>query len=266
LNSPAKLWKTCYQQGQADWLDLRQVSEPYLRRWSKSDWIARLLKNARLKPEKTLKTLEAGCGTGIFSITLSLLGFTAEAFDFNEEALVMARHMSSQLRAEGCDLPVLFRQDNLLSIQCAANTYDLVFNQAVLEYFCDETESRKAIQEMVRVAKPGGKVAIIVQHTGHSWRHFWKSMGWPGYIKQPPVRIWTPALLAEELKRQGLKDVRVDGIHPWKCLFFWPVWYRGRRWTEELVYLTGRILSYVPLPCFLRAQMATQILAVGTKI
>ncbi len=90
-------------------------------------------------------------------------------------------------------------------------------------------------------------------------------MGWPGYINQPPVIKFNPDILAREMAESGLSDVRVDGIYPWKALFFWPPWYKRNKFTEHTVYLIGRILDKIPLHEQLRSRFALQILAVGRK-
>ncbi len=263
---PAEKWKTFYQKPKISWLEPDQVTPAYIKRWTQSEWTVRFMLAARLKPDKQIRILEAGCGTGIYSLALSMLGFSIDAFDYNEEALAIARQLQAKIKKEGCELPVRFYQDNLLNIQSSPHTYDFVFNQAVLEYFCDDQERNQALKEMVRVTKHGGKVAVIVQHTGHPFRPYWEKMGWPGYIDQPAVIRYTPAKLRRELEEAGLKNVTVDGIYPWKALFFWPKGYQKWKWTNEIIYLLGQGLTrFFPLPRVLRANLATQILAVGCK-
>ena len=85
-------------------------------------------------------------------------------------------------------------------------------------------------------------------------------------MHQPPVCRMTPAILAKDLNAAGLRHVLVDGIEPWKVLFFYPQWYKRWNFTHQMAYLSGRILRFVPIPRVLRAQMAVQILAVGQKV
>lgn len=266
LTNPAEKWKTFYQKPTLSWLDPKKVTADYIKRWSQSEWITRLMQAAQLKPNKKIRILEAGCGTGVYALAFSMLGFSVDAFDYNEEAIAIALELQKKLNKQGCHLAVNFYKGNILAIQTQSETYDLVFNQAVLEYFCDDQERQLALEEMVRVTKPGGKTAIIVQHTGHPFRHYWEKIGWPGYIDQPPVMQYTTQKLKKELWDAGLNNVRTDGIYPWKALFFWPKWYQKWKWANEFVYLLGQGLSrFCPLPKAIRAHFATQILAVGTK-
>ena len=225
-----------------------------------------MLDHTGFHPDSNPSILEAGCGTAMYAIALSLLGFSVHAFDYNNEALDIGRYLMRKVRSNGHSISLRLYQDNLLSVRSPSDTYDLVFNQAVLEYFCDEDERKKALSEIVRVTRPGGWVAVIVQHTDHPFQRLWEKMGWPGYVNQPPVTTFTPARLSEELRQAELSNISVDGIYPWKAFFFWPPWYQRWKWTHDAIYVLGRMLSLAaPLPCILRRHLAIQILAVGRK-
>jgi SAM-dependent methyltransferase len=258
-------WRTFYQTGNLSWYPSAGFSVEYLLRLARSEWITRMLRLAQIRPGSPARILEAGCGTGQYAIALSLLGFHVEAFDYNEEALAIARRLAQKVMASGYDLSLRFYQDDLLAPRSTAGSYDLVFNQAVLEYFVDKAERTKALAEMVRLARPGGRVAVILQHTQHPFRHLWEKMGWTGYVNQPPVTLYTPQRLAAELRAVGLTNVATDGVYPWKVLF-WPPWYRRWKFLHDAFYLLGQALNrWVPLPRIARAHLAIQILAVGRK-
>ena len=264
MNRVGESWRTFYQAGNLSWYQPEVVSVEYLLRLAQSEWITRMLRLTRVCPNSRLRILEAGCGTGQHAIALSLLGFQVEAFDYNEEALEIARRLARKVMVCGRDAP-RFYQDDLIAPRSVYGSYDLVFNQAVLEYFDIAAERRKALAQMARFARPGGWVAAIVQHTQHPLRRLWKKMGWPGYINQPPVTLYTPESLAREVAQAGLVDVRTDGIYPWKVLF-WPPWHRRWKSLHDTFYLLGQALNRgIPLPRTLRSRLAIQILAVGRK-
>ena len=259
-------WGAFYRADTVTWFRPEYATCAYLDRFAQSEWIQRLLYHARVKPDEKTRVLEAGCGIGLYSLALARLNIPVQAFDYNAEALARAKNFQTQLGENRVSRTAQFYSDNLLNIQQPDNTFDLVFNQAVLEYFTDPRERARALQEMARVTKPGGCVAVIVQHTSHRLRPLWERWGWEGYTRQPPVIPFTPRVLATELGAAGLKEIIVDGIEPWKVLFFYPRWHERWRITNELVYLMGRGLRFVPLSRALRAQMAIQILGVGWKI
>jgi SAM-dependent methyltransferase len=260
-------WKNYYQTDTLSWSDPKKIGPERFSEFSHSEWIKKILHYTNLKPAKGARVLEAGCGTAFYSLTLASIGFDVDAFDYNAGALEFAHKLEKTARQVNPEMKIRIQIGNLLDIQSESNVYDLVFNQAVLEYFCNPEERKKALSEMVRVARPGGWVAIIVQHTGHPFRKYWEWVGWPGYVDQPPVALQTPALLIKELEMEGLINVTADGIYPWKGFFFWPAWYLRWKWAEHGVYLLGRILArYGYLPRVLRCALAVQFLVVGRKL
>lgn len=259
-------WRPYFSGKQLSWCVPDRIQTDYFLRHAKSEWISNLLAYTRLVPGSNMRILEAGCGTGMYSLSLAALGFAVDAFDYNEEALSFARDLERKARQATPEMSVRFCRGNILEIDAAPDTYDLVFNQAVLDYFCDKVERKQALREMVRVAQRGKWVAVIVQHTQHPFHKWWRWLGWEGYTNQPPVYAQTPPKLVEELKEAGLANVTVDGIYPWKAFFFYPPWYRRWKLTDDLVYLLGQALNrFVPLPRALRSTLALQFLAVGQK-
>jgi SAM-dependent methyltransferase len=259
-------WRQYYQKGSL-WCDPDTITAEYIVRWTKSEWITRILKSTGVSANSRTRVLEAGCGTGLYAVALGVMGFSVDAFDYNNDAIAMGEQLLEKVRCAGYEAHVTFHQDDLLNIHSADETYDLVFNQAVLEYFCDEDQRTRAWQQMTRVTKTGGWVAAIVQHTAHPFRKSWSLLGWPGYVDQPPVTDYSPEILKRDLRAAGLARVRIDGVYPWKAFFYWPRWYQTNRWTHEFIYLVGQGLNrLVPMPSVLRSQLATQILGVGCKL
>jgi ubiquinone/menaquinone biosynthesis C-methylase UbiE len=245
-------WRAIYEAGEISWFRPEYASCAYLRRFGQSEWIQRMLQHTRLAGQSGARILDAGCGIGLYSLCLALLGYHVTALDYNEIAIARARALQETIQKECSFHVVKFYQDNLLDLQQPDGQFDVVFNQAVLEYF-QLQERRRALAEMVRVTKSGGHVAVIVQHTAHKMRPFWERLGWEGYTRQPTVMPFTPHVLAAELRAAGLQEIILDGIEPWKVFFFYPRWYQRWRIPRELVYLMGRGLRFVPLPRALRA-------------
>jgi SAM-dependent methyltransferase len=257
-------WRPFWQQERFSWFAPDRITFSELVRHGRTDWIQRILRATRVQPGKA-RVLEAGCGTAMFALSLASLGFDVTAFDYNLEALQYGWIFKERLLQAQPHAQIKLYQDNLLAISAAADSFDLTFNQAVLEYFVDASERRTALCEMVRVTRPGGYVAIIVQHTGHPLGGYWRAVGWPGYVNQPPVFRCTPKSLAGELRGVGLTGISTDGIEPWNVLFWYPRWHERWHVTSQLAYLTGRALRKIPLPLKLRSQMALQFLVVGQK-
>jgi len=266
-STAGEAWKQYLGGETLSWCDPKAVQPYVFTRHSQSEWIQMILGNTGITPSSQVRVLEAGCGTGMFGLSLAILGCAVEAFDYNKDALRFAHTLESKVRATTPDIQIQFTQGNLLEIHRETNQYDLVFNQAVLEYFTDDAERRRAFSEMTRVTRSGGWVVVIVQHTGHPFRNWWRRFGWAGYINQPATIEYTPRRLESDLCAAGLTDIRLDGIGSWKALpIFWIPWYKRWRWVETGIYLLGQMLKRgIPLPRRVRCWMGVQILAAGRK-
>ena len=201
----------------------------------------------------------------MFGLSLAVLGFAVDAFDYNKEALVFARKLEAKAVQANPELQLRLHLGNILKIDAESDTYSLVFNQAVLEYFVDDWERERALQEMVRVAQSGGWVAVISQNLSHPLCGFWQRTGYPGYTDGPPMHTCSARTLKQDLEHAGLVNVITDGIYPWHSLFLWPKWYQGWWPAEKLVYSCRRSLDHIPLPRAVRRVIAPQIIAVGQK-
>lgn len=266
-SATGEAWKPYFEAESLSWCIPQNITPAFFQRHAQSDWIRKMLVMTSLAQRHEARILEAGCGTAAYALALAVMGYTVEAFDYNEGALVFAHRLERLAQQAKPDLHIDLRRDNLLEIHAEAGTYDLVFNQAVLDYFCDVNERKRALAEMMRVTKPAGWVAVIVQHTGHPFRWWWEWLGWQGYANQPPTARQTPEMLERELREAGLTQVVSDGLYPWKAFFFYPAWYRRWKLTENIVYLMGQALQRgVPLPRKLSAALSLQFLVVGRKL
>ena len=265
MSESGRAWGDYYKNGNLTWYDPKWRWD-HLMKLGGTEYVTRIAKACCLNHKSRARVLEAGCGTGQYALAFGLLGFQVDAFDYNRDAIKIAQSLLAKVKQANIERQVCFYQDNLLNISLRSNNYDPVFNQAVMEYFLDKRECLVALNEMVRVTKPGGYVAVIVQHTGHPLGRLWRWLGWEGYTDQPPVSRYTCNILAKELKETGLTEVTVDGIYPWKTLFFWPKWYQRWTWSSQLTnILYRRLTAYIPLPRLVRKRFAIQILGIGRK-
>lgn len=103
--------------------------------------------------KKTLKILDVGTGTGFLALLLAELGHRVKGVDISEGMMSEARR-----KAKMKGLPIQFSYGDAENLGEPDNTYDLVINRHILwtmQY------PEKAIQEWIRVLKPGGKLVII---------------------------------------------------------------------------------------------------------
>ncbi len=111
----------------------------------------------RLKPETAM---EAGCGSAIMSIFLSMTGIKVTACDRDEKVLRHAAETANQWKAK-----VDFSNQDLLSLGFSDDAFDLSFSQGVLEHMSDD-QIRQSCREVLRVSK-----TFIFSVPGAAYKH-----------------------------------------------------------------------------------------------
>ena len=260
---PGDAWAEWYARRGVWWADPEDMTAERLLAWGREQWLDDIIRAARLRPGDGVRVLEAGCGTGQYGLALALQGYDVDALDYNAAALEHAARLADRVTSAG-RRPTLLHGD-LMGLPTAPGTYDLVFNQQVLEYFVDDDQRLTALHEMVRTAKPGGAVVVVVARPAHPFARAWRRLGWPGFTAQPDMVDLPPRSLEDVLRAVGLTDVASDGIAAWRALFLWPRWYDRWAATRRGVAVLIRWLELVPLPRAVRRRFGLQLLVVGTK-
>lgn len=107
--------------------------------------------------------LEDGCGVGMYVEHLSPFGGTVIGLEYDFERAAEAHANSPHiLNAAGESIPL------------PAAAFDLILSHEVLEHVQDD---RLAIQEMVRLLKPGGRIVLFVPNRGYPFEThgiYWK--------------------------------------------------------------------------------------------
>jgi ubiquinone/menaquinone biosynthesis C-methylase UbiE len=141
---------------------------------------------AALRPASTDCLLDVGCGTGVNLERVAPLVDRAIGIDLSEGMLRRAR-----MRMEYLNLAnVALVHGNVADLKFQPNSFDKVICTSVTQYLGDN-DCQKALQEMVRVAKPG---AILILHIKNSRSLYGLSLRvakplarWCGRNAQPDV-------------------------------------------------------------------------------
>jgi SAM-dependent methyltransferase len=114
-------------------------------------WAPQIAEAARVASED--RVLDVGCGTGVLARAAAdrvADESQVTGLDLNEGMLAVARRLRPQID---------WRQGDATKLPVRDESYDVVVSQFALMYFPDRSA---AIGEMVRVLKPGGRLAVAV--------------------------------------------------------------------------------------------------------
>ncbi len=98
----------------------------------------------RRKPQKVL---EAGCGSAIMSVFLSMTGISITACDRDDDVLKKAAQTAQAWKTR-----IQFLKEDILKMSFREDAFDLVFSQGVLEHM-DDAQIRQTSRESLRVGK-----------------------------------------------------------------------------------------------------------------
>jgi ubiquinone/menaquinone biosynthesis C-methylase UbiE len=160
-----------------------------------------------MAPSPGSRILEVGCGSGALVRALAArLGPEAriDAVDVNRfllrEAAALAGDLGQRIR---------FAPGSALALPFADGTFDHVYSVTMLE----ECDADAAIAEIVRVARPGARIGLVVRATDMAQ---WWNLELPAELKAkamvPPLSISpggvADASLYRRMQRAGLGDLR----------------------------------------------------------
>ncbi len=173
--------------------------------------VGRLIAETKLRDGESV--LEVGCGTGVLCRWLaretsgrnSVSGMDVNTFFLREGAEIAKR--------EGVADAVSFREGSAEQLPFDDNSFDVVFSSTVIQ----RVNADLMLPEMVRVARPGGRVAVLGHaHDMNRWVNLPLSSELKTRIEAPP---WVEdrghpqgcddASLYQRFARLGLTDVRM---------------------------------------------------------
>ena len=98
------------------------------------------------------KILDAGCGPGTYGIMMAAQGNEVKGVEISPGSVEVANR-----RAEEKGVDFTAQQGDLENLPFEDNTFDICYCGWVLHHFPDVNQ---AVSELVRVLKPGGKIAL----------------------------------------------------------------------------------------------------------
>ncbi len=135
-----------------------------------------------------------------------------------------------------------FAQADALTLPFPDGCFDLVLCSEVLEHIPDY---QSALDEVYRVLKPGGTLAVSVPRTWPEWICWKLSPG--GYANSPGghIRIFRSGVLRRDIERRGLRFTRRHWAHGLHSPYWWlqcMIW--DRKETSRMVRVYRRFLEW----------------------
>lgn len=135
------------------------------------------------------RALDVGCGTGTLARRLAAAGYETVGVDPSEGMLRV-------LRATGGDVEAVHASGTALPF--ADDSFDLVLTVAVMHHIADADAVRRTLSEMVRVAKPTGRILV--------WDHNPRNPYWRRLMARVPQDTGEERLIPEAELLDGLRE------------------------------------------------------------
>jgi ubiquinone/menaquinone biosynthesis C-methylase UbiE len=135
------------------------------------------------------RILDVGCGTGVLAARLARAGYDTVGLDPSRGMLDVMRERAPEVRAvlgSGTEMPF----DD--------GEFNLSLSVATMHHIADPDAVRRALEEMVRVVRPGGRILV--------WDHNPRNPYWPYLMKRVPQDQGNERLVDLEELLAGLES------------------------------------------------------------
>jgi len=112
-----------------------------------------------LRPKHGERILDAGCGTGVFTLDILALGVYVVGLDISLPMLIRADQKTK-------GYPFYKVQADMMNLPFSDNFFDKVLSVTTIEFIDD---ARSAIKELFRVTKKGGCVVVATLNSLSPW-------------------------------------------------------------------------------------------------
>lgn len=154
----------------------------------------RLIEETQLRPGESV--LEVGCGSGVLARWLAQHTGGANRIVGVDINRYLLREATALARKNGLDSIIEFREGNAEALPFPENCFDVIMACTVLE----EGNADRMLTELVRVMKPGGRVAVIVWSMDMPW---WVNLPIQADLK---AKLETPGRMTPGAAERGCAD------------------------------------------------------------
>ncbi|SDL09451.1 class I SAM-dependent methyltransferase [Halarsenatibacter silvermanii] len=162
------------------------------------------------EPEAGSRVLDAGCGTGNFSIKLARRGLSVVGVDVSASMLEKARNKVERLDE---DLDIEFARMDAIDLEFPAESFDHAISMAAVEFIEDDSKE-KFVRELLKTVKPGGEVLIGTINKNSAWGEAYRERAQKRDSIFSEAHFTSPEEL-NEIEKELLQESR-------ECLFIPP--------------------------------------------
>lgn len=166
-----------------------------------------------MAPKPGEAILDVGCGAGSLDRLLAERLGKANAITAIDTNPFLVREAEALAKADGLDGLIRFALGNAETLPFGDASFDCIFSVTVLE----ECDADRALAEMVRVARPGGRIGVIVRSIDLPQ---WWSVEVPETLRQraftPPQSVGAKGVADASLYRRA----RTAGLENLTCFPF----------------------------------------------
>lgn len=150
-----------------------------------------------------LRLLDVGCGDGTLICAAAARGAMVAGIDADPAMLAAARQ-----RMARAGLEAALREGRVEELPFPDASFDVVASVTVL---CFVGDAGRALREMARVLRPGGRLVIGELGRWSTWAALRRVRGWLGSTTWRAARFRTPGELRTLVQQAGLSVTAIQG-------------------------------------------------------
>lgn len=150
-----------------------------------------------------MRLLDVGCGDGSLICTAAVCGAMVAGVDADPAMLTAAR-----LRMAQAGLEATLREGRVEELPFPDGSFDVVASVTVL---CFVDDAERAVREMARVLRPGGRLVIGELGRWSIWAALRRVRGWLGSTTWRAARFRTSGELRMLAQQAGLSVTAIQG-------------------------------------------------------
>lgn len=153
-------------------------------------------------PLANLRVLDVGCGDGTLAIASAKQGATTTGIDSAFETVATARRAADEHHVDA-----VFEVGDACSLPFNENSFDVILAITIL---CLVEDPDRAVREMARVLKPGGRFVVGELGRFSSWAALRRIRGWLGSNLWRQARFHSASELRALVASAGLAVERTE--------------------------------------------------------